>query len=457
MDKTVKKVKKASGTIELPGDNSISHRALILASLADDVSEIYGCSDSLEVETTKKILNNLGVEISGDVTRLEVKGKGIDGYSAPESVIDAGSSPAALYLFTGLLSAFEFDSEIDTSDLLKRRSYSDLIETLVKMGANIQSENGIPPFKISASHLLGIEYSIPTSSPLLKSAVLLAALLAEGETVIRESIPSRDHTERMINHFSIPMEIYSAEDSRDQDDLDRRMKRIKQKQMFREKGSEIHIWGAAGISPARVDIPGDITLSAPFITLATILKNSNLKIKNVGFNPTRSGFVDLVKRMGANFSFSSKREMSGEPVIDIGVRTASLRGRRLGGAIVHNMIDEIPTLAVLASQSEGTTVIREADELRHKEIDRLHATFVNLRKMGAKVGELNDGLVIDGKSNLRGAEVDCMKDDRLVMAFAIAALVADGETLLKNVDGVENSYTGFWDVIDKITDGTAFG
>ena len=212
----------------------------------------------------------------------------------------------------------------------------------------------------------------------------------------------------------------------------------------------------SGFPPAQITIPGDITASAPFITIGTILKNSNIQIKNMGFNPTRSGFVDLVKRMGANFAFSEKREVSGEYVIDLGVRTASLRGRRLGGAIVHNMVDEIPILAILATQSEGTTVIREANELRFKETDRLHSTFMNLRKMGAKVGELSDGLVIDGKSALHGAEIDCYDDHRLVMAFTIAAMVADGETLMKNAGGVENSYPRFWETIAQISDNTAF-
>ncbi|MBD3169096.1 MAG: 3-phosphoshikimate 1-carboxyvinyltransferase, partial [candidate division Zixibacteria bacterium] len=223
-----------------------------------------------------------------------------------------------------------------------------------------------------------------------------------------------------------------------------------------EKGSEIHLWGIGGFGPATVEIPGDVTASAPFITIGTTLKSSNVQIKNMGFNPTRTGFVDLVKRMGANFSFSEKREMSGEPVLDLGVRTASLRGRRLGGAIVHNMMDEIPILAILACQSEGTTVIREANELRTKETDRLRTTFLNLRKMGAKVGELKDGLVIEGKSNLHGAEIDCFNDHRLVMAFTIAAMIADGETLMKNAGGVENSFPRFWDVIAEISDGAAF-
>ncbi|MCP4634718.1 MAG: hypothetical protein GY855_17450, partial [candidate division Zixibacteria bacterium] len=279
---------------------------------------------------------------------------------------------------------------------------------------------------------------------------------AEGETVISESISSRDHTERMISNFGIPIELQAAKQEQDTDELDRRMKRIKQKQMFREKGLEIHLWGASGISPTNVNIPGDVTSAAPFIAAGTILKNSNIQIRNMGFNPTRSGFVDLVKRMGANFSFGEKRKESGEVRIDLGIRTASLRGRRLGGAIVHNMMDEIPILAILASQSEGTTVIREVNELRKRETDRLHATFLNLRKMGAKIGELKDGLVIDGKSNLHGAEIDGYNDQRIVMAFAIAALVAEGETFIKNADGVENSFPRFWEIISEITEDHAF-
>ena len=457
MDRIVKKVKKIGGTIELPGDRSISHRALLLASLADGVSEISGCSESLECKATIDCLEKLGIEITGDKKRMEVIGKGIEGYSAPETVLDIKNSATVLCLLTGLLSGYEFDSEIVGSDSLSRRSYKLLIQSLEKMGAKIESPNFVLPFKISGSHLKGANHSFPLPSPHVKSALLFAGLKAEGETVINETIPSRDHTEKMISHFGIPMEIYATEEAQPTDDLDRRMKRIKQKQMFREKGSQIHIWGLAGFSPTEVHIPGDVTASAPFVTITTILKNSNLQIKNMGFNPTRSGFIDLVKRMGANFSFSDKKEKSGETLIDLGVRTASLRGRRLGGAIIHNMIDEIPVLAVLATQSEGTTVIREANELRTKETDRLHVTFVNLRKMGAKIGELKDGLVIDGKSNLHGAEIDCCNDHRLVMAFTVAAMAAEGETLIKNAGGVENSFPDFWETIARISDNTAFG
>ncbi|PJA26760.1 MAG: 3-phosphoshikimate 1-carboxyvinyltransferase [candidate division Zixibacteria bacterium CG_4_9_14_3_um_filter_46_8] len=456
MDRIIKKVKKVNGVIELPGDRSISHRALILASLADGVCEIYGCSTALECEGTKNCLRKLGIAISGDNVRLEVEGQGIEGYSPPESDLDVGNSAAGLSLLTGILAGFEFESILTGNPSLNNRSYKTLVQSLEKMGAKIESNDFRVPLKIKGTHLAGSQFSLSDSSAHLKSALLLAGLKAEGETIINEAIPGRDHTERLINHFGIPIEIYMGEEVNGLDDLDRRMKRIKQKQMYREKGTEVHIWGIAGIMPAKIYIPGDVTSAAPLIAAATILKNSNLQIKMMGFNPTRSGFVDLVKRMGANFSFSGKRELSGEPVIDLGIRTASLRGRRLGGAIVHNMIDEIPILAVLASQSEGTTVIREAEELRRRETDRLHATFLNLRKMGAKVGELRDGLVIEGKSNLRGAEIDCLNDHRLVMSFTVAGMVAEGETLLKNIDGVENSFPGFWETISTISENSAF-
>ncbi len=456
MNKLIKKVKRINGTIELPGDRSISHRAAMIASLAEGTSEITNFSDSLECMQTIDCLRKLGAEINIDSNNLEVVGKGLDGFVAPKSELFVGNSATALCLLTGLLAGFKFEVTLDGSKFIKNRSYKTVLDPLREMGANIECERDRPPFKINGSHLIGINYTFEQSVPHGKSAVLFSALKAEGETVVTERIPSRDHTERIMHRFGIPVEIYIAENPEEYEELDRRMKRIKQKMMFREKGTEVHTWGITGYGPARLQIPGDITLAAPFITAATILKNSNIQINNMGFNPTRSGFVDLVKRMGANFSFSKKREMTGEPVIDLGVRTASLRGRRLGGAIVHNMIDEIPILTVLATQSEGTTVIREVNELRYKETDRIRALFLNLRKMGAKIGELKDGLVIDGRSNLRGIEIDCHNDQRLVMAFTIAALTAEGETLLKNVEGIENTFPRFWDMIAEITDNSAF-
>ncbi|MBD3234408.1 MAG: 3-phosphoshikimate 1-carboxyvinyltransferase [candidate division Zixibacteria bacterium] len=457
MEKIVKRVKRVNGTVKLPGDRSITHRAVILASLADDICEIFGISNALECQATIDCLKLMGIEINGDSERLEVIGKGIDGYSPPEEELNVGNSITALCLLTGIMAGYQFDSVINTASTQRKRSLKALIEALQTMGAKIESNDYRTPLKISGTTLKGSEFAFSEPSAHTKSAVLFAALKAEGETIVNEAIPSRDHTERMINHFGIPIEMHFSDDPTDYDELDRRMKRIKQKQMFREKGGDIHVWGIGGISPTSVSIPGDISLAAPLVTAATILKNSNLQLENMGFNPTRSGFVDLVKRMGANFSFSAKKDVSGEPVIDLGVRTASLRGRRLGGAIVHNMVDEVPILAILASQSEGTTVIREADQLRRRETDRLHATFLNLRKMGAKVGELRDGLVIEGKSNLTGGELDCYNDNRLIMAFTIAALAAEGETLLKNVEGISNTFPDFWQVIDEITEGTALG
>ncbi|MBD3170511.1 MAG: hypothetical protein GF307_13585, partial [candidate division Zixibacteria bacterium] len=279
MDRIIKKVKKVSGVVNLPGDRSISHRALFCASLADGVSEIFGCSDALECEATKKCIRQLGIEINGDTERIEVVGKGIDGYSKPEDTLDTENSATALAILSGLLSGFEFESEISGGAGLKKRSYKSLIDALMKMGAKIESDGGALPLKVTGTHIVGTNYSFATPSPHVKSSLLMAALKAEGETIIHETIPSRDHTERMLNHFDIPLEIYTTEDAQTGTELDRRMKRIKQKQMFQEKGSEIHLWGIGGFGPATVEIPGDVTASAPFITIGTTLKSSNVQIK----------------------------------------------------------------------------------------------------------------------------------------------------------------------------------
>ncbi len=455
MDKIVKRSRRLKGEVVLPGDRSISHQAAILAAISEGESLIRNFSDSLECRKTLDCLRLLGVACELEGRDLKIAGVGRDGLTAPSQPLDAGNSDTTMYLLAAILAPQPFSCEIEGGSYLQRRSPEEVIDPLIQMGANIVHPEGAgAPLNITGGPLIGIHYSLPFPSALTKSAILLAGLYAEGETTVMEKIPTRDHTERLLKCFGVELGTVSL-DQRDKraesrDDLSYRLRKAQSINETEFKGMNIVISKPEVLSGREIQIPNDFSVAAPFIAAATVLTNSNVNFPNLSLNPSRAGFLELLKRMGGNVTIRERREVCEEPLAHVSIRTAGLKSRRVGGSLIANLLDEIPVLAVMATQAEGTTVIRGAQGLRTKETDRIKAIYANLRKMGARVGELEDGLVIEGKASLEGAEIDTAGDHLIAMAFAIAGLVAQGETVIKDAECVEKSFPGFWDNLENL-------
>jgi 3-phosphoshikimate 1-carboxyvinyltransferase len=456
MDKIIKTAKKVYGKITLPGDKSISHRAMILSSLCKGDTTIINYSKSQEFKSTLNCLGQYGVECDKpDDNTLVVHGRGIEGFSKPDGVLDAGNSSATVRLLLGLAAACPFESRFDGSEKLKTRPMRRVIEPLDKMGARIESDNFRVPVRIEGGDLKAIRYIMPLSTSQVKGAVFTAALFTEGETELIERFPSRDHFEKLMDLMKIK---YTKERIRPTptkfiDEFERRMKK-KNKSIFNDPRGDLFRLpgGQTPTTPATIEIPGDISAAAMFVAAAVLVNNSELVIEDVCLNPTRMGFLDILSKMRANLNFEATGYKGREPVGTITAKTGPLKGRRIVGEMIPIIIDELPIMAVLATQAYGTTVIRDAFELRHKETDRIKTVVTNLRKMGARIGELDDGMAIDGGTPLEGAEITTYGDHRIAMAFAIAGLVAKGETLIKDAEYVATSHPTFWEYLDSLVE-----
>lgn len=455
MDKVVKRSRRLKGELTLPGDRAISHRAAIVAAISEGESLIRNYSGCLDCRRTLECLRLLGVPCEQEESNLRITGVGREGLTPPTEALGAGDSESTMYLLAAILAGQSFSCEIDGGVFLRRRPPGEVIDPLIQMGADIDHpEDAGAPLRITGGPLVGIHYSLPFPSTLTKSAILLAGLYAEGETTVMEKIPTRDHTERLLRSFGVELGTLSL-DQRDKraetrDDLSYRLRKAQSINETEFRGMNIVINRPEVLSGREIEIPNDFSAAAPFIAAASILKNSNIGFPNLSLNPSRAGFLELLKRMGGNVTIRDKREVCEEPLANVSIRTAGLKSRRVGGSLIANLLDEIPVLAVVASQAEGTTVIRGAQGLRTKQTDRLKATYTNLRKMGARVGELEDGLVIEGKAALEGTEIDTAGDHIITMAFAVAGLVAQGETLIRDAECVEKSFPGFWDNLESL-------
>lgn len=413
------------GTISVPGDKSITHRAIILSALAEGESTIASYCRGEDCLHTMRAFQAMGIQIEEQPDRLRVRGKGLWGLTEPEQPLDCGNSGTGIRLLTGLLAGQDFFTVLTGDDSIRRRPMGRVVKPLREMGAAIAGRKGgeLAPLAITGSRLHGIAYHSPVASAQVKSALLLAGLYAEGVTRVSEPRKSRDHTERLFRYFGIPVQ---------------------------EDGSAVSLQGrpAVGWAGKPVVVPGDLSAAAFFIVGASLVTGSDVTITNVGVNPTRTGVLEALTEMGANIQLLNQRHEAGEPVADLRVRSAPLRGIRIGAERIPQTIDEFPILCVAAALAEGETSITGAGELRVKESDRIATMATELRKMGASVSETKDGMTIQGlvkqkTSRLQGATCTSYGDHRVAMSLAIAGLTADGETTIQDTACIETSFPGF--------------
>lgn len=402
----------------------------MLSSIAQGTSHIRGLSHGGDVKSTADCLRALGVLIEGPAsingaTAWQVHGRGLRGLKAPRVTLDAGNSGTTMRLLSGILSGQNFRSTITGDESLQKRPMGRIIEPLERMGAMIESRDGYAPLTIRGGQLSGIHYELPVASAQVKSCVLLAGLYAADSTTVIESGPSRDHTERMLAFMGA--EFQSSENA-------------------------LTVRGEREFKGCEISIPGDLSSAAFFIAAAGLVPKGTLMIRNVGINPTRTGFLECVHTMGGRVEYLNEREESGEPVADLLIESSpALKAVEVTGKLIPNLIDEIPLLAVLATQAEGTTIIRDARELRVKETDRLRAVAENLKRMGARVEEEPDGLTITGPQRLTGARIESYGDHRIAMAFSVAGLIAEGTTTIDGAEWVDISFPGFFELLEQVT------
>ncbi|WP_256646979.1 3-phosphoshikimate 1-carboxyvinyltransferase [Thermomonas paludicola] len=406
------------GTLSMPGDKSVSHRAVMFAALADGVSQIDGFLEGEDTRATAAIFAQLGVRIeTPSPSRRVVHGVGIDGLRAPDGPLDCGNAGTGMRLLAGLLAAQRFDSVLVGDASLSRRPMRRVTVPLVAMGARIETgQGGVPPLRIHGGQsLVGIEHTLEVASAQVKSALLLAGLYAHGETVVREPHPTRDYTERMLAAFGVAID-YRPGDAR--------------------------LRGGQRLRATDVAVPADFSSAAFFLVAASIVPGSELCLKAVGLNPRRTGLLQALRMMGADITEACGGMHGGEPVADLVVRHAPLRGIEVPEALVPDMIDEFPALFVAAACADGPTVVRGAAELRVKESDRLGVMAAGLRTLGLRVDETPDGATIHPGA-LAGGEITSQHDHRIAMAFSVAAQRATGEVLIRDVDTVATSFPGF--------------
>lgn len=407
-----------SGELRVPADKSISHRAVMFASLADGVSRISGFLEGEDTRATARAFAAMGVTIEqpSDSERI-VHGVGLHGLRAPATAVDCGNAGTGMRLLTGLLAGQSFDATLTGDASLSRRPMRRVIDPLSRMGARIDAEDGgLPPLRIHGGQsLTGIDYALPVASAQVKSALLLAGLYANGETTVREPHPTRDYTERMLAAFGWPV-AFSA--------------------------GKATVFGGRSLRATNVVVPADFSSAAFFLVAASIVPGSDLLLREVGINPRRTGLLDALRLMGADIVAERPRELGGEAVADLRVRHAPLRGIAVPEALVPDMIDEFPVLFVAAAAATGTTRVTGAAELRVKESDRIAVMAQGLRTLGVAIQETPDGAVIEGGA-LGGGEVDSVGDHRCAMGFAVAGLIADAEVRIRDCANVATSFPGF--------------
>lgn len=422
----IEKSTKLKGIIYPPGDKSISHRVALISSLSEGENIIENFLIADDTLSTLNCLKKLGVEIEL-LKKLKIKGKGFKNFSQPGTTLDAGNSGTTIRLLAGILAGQKFDSEITGDESLRRRPMMRIVKPLRMMGAKIETtENGTAPLKIfGVENLNPIEYELEIPSAQVKSCLIFAGLHSEGKTKIIEKIKTRDHTERLLGL-----------------------------KITYENGKKIiEVEGGTKINSNYYFVPNDISSAAFFIVAGSIIPNSHLIIKDVGLNPTRTGFIDVLKKMGAKIEIENIREIANEPIGDVIVKSddeINLKNLTLSGDIIPNIIDEIPILAIAGTVAQGEFKVRDALDLRNKESDRIKAIVKNLRKMGIDVEEYEDGFSFEGGKKLKGAFIETFNDHRIAMAFSIAGLIAEGETVIDNPDCVKISFPNFYEVLKNI-------
>jgi 3-phosphoshikimate 1-carboxyvinyltransferase len=423
---------RVEGSLSVPGDKSISHRIAMLASIATGTSIVTGLASSADCSATLDCIRKLGIAVEDSGSKLVIHGQGLLGYRTPAEVVDldAGNSGSTIRMLSGLLAGQRFTSRIDGDASLSRRPMARIIEPLSLMGAQIEAMNGnFPPLTIHGKPLKAITYASPVASAQVKSCILFAGLFAEGRTSYSEPAISRNHTELMLKELGAAIDTHSS--------------------------GSTSIEGLRELKPVEYQVAGDISSAAFFIAAATMLPGSKLVIKNVILNPTRTGFLDVLRELGANIERQNVREQHGELIGDLVVASRQLttdgRDKVLSGAIIPNILDEIPMLAVVATQVEGRIEVRDAKELRIKESDRIRTVARGIRALGGEIEEKEDGFSISGPQRLTGGRVDSAGDHRIAMAFSIAGLIANGTTEIPGADCASVSFPGFYDSLAMLT------
>lgn len=424
MQQRISPATSISGTITLPGDKSISHRYGMISAIADGVSRIHNYSTGADCHSTLGCMRALGIEIEENGTEIVIHGRGLDGLRAPTQDLDAGNSGSTIRMLSGILAAQPFTTRIFGDESLSRRPMQRIMKPLAEMGAHIRAQQDkFPPLEITGAKLRPIEYALPVASAQVKTCVLLAGLYAEGETAVLEPVKSRDHTEIALREFGADLTS--------------------------ERG-RIRLAGRPHLEGRELTVPSDISSAAFFLVAALLVPGSRLSIRGVGLNPTRAALLDLLTGMGARITVPKLESVNGELIGEIMVEHAPLKGGIVDGALTAAVIDEVPVLAVLGAATEEGLTVRDASELRIKETDRIATIVDNLRRLGVEAEELPDGLIVPGRQKFRAAAFDSFGDHRIAMAFAVAALRADGESTIDGAEAASVSFPEFWDTLRSI-------
>ncbi|MCP4725279.1 MAG: 3-phosphoshikimate 1-carboxyvinyltransferase [bacterium] len=413
------------GYMPVPGDKSISIRAVLVSSISDGVSLIRGLGTGDDIISARKCVEQLGIKTIEKGKDLQITGKGLKGFLPADKPLDCGNSGTTLRLLTGIIAGQNNEYVLTGDNSLKERPMARIVDPLRLMGAHIEylDKEGRIPIRIKPSKLKGIKYKMPVASAQLKSSLLFAGMYASGTTTITEPARSRDHTEIMLDNKGVKI--------------------IK-------NGLDISIKKPDNIPASDILVPGDISGAAFFIVLATLLSNSELTIRNVCINDTRRGVIDVLDEMGADITIIKSRRESGELVAELEVRSAKLTGIGISGDVIPGIIDEIPVIAVAASLAKGKTVIMDAEELRVKESDRISAVYKNLKRMGVNVEEKKDGLIIKGTRKLKGSILESYNDHRIAMAFSVAACAAEGHSMITDSEWADISFPGFYSILHRL-------
>ncbi|MCC5910553.1 MAG: 3-phosphoshikimate 1-carboxyvinyltransferase [Clostridiaceae bacterium] len=418
------KAQKLEGEITVPGDKSISHRAVMLSSISKGKSIVTGFLRGEDCLSTIACFRGLGIEIEDKGKEIIVEGKGLYGLREPEDILDAGNSGTTMRLISGILSGQEFLTVVTGDGSLRKRPMARIAKPLREMGSFIEGRNhgNLAPLVIRGGNLKAIDYQSPVSSAQVKSAILLAGLYAEGETIVREEVTSRDHTERMLK--SLGGKVFVEDGA------------------VKVKSSELY--GEA------IQVPGDISSAAFFMAAAAAIEGSDLVIEGVGLNPTRTGIIDVLKEMGAEIEIDNIYTSGGEEIGDIHIKGKKLKGIKITKQIIPRLIDEIPVIAMIAATAEGKTTITGAEELKVKETNRITAMVMEMKKLGIRVTELSDGMEIEGLNTIKGATVESYGDHRIAMAMAIGGLFSEGDVKIQGSECIAISFPDFEEKLKEV-------
>lgn len=427
IEKKLRRAKSLKGEIAIPGDKSISHRAVMFGALAHGETEIENFLAGADCLSTISCFRQMGVDIEQNGTKVRVSGKGIDALTEPEGILDVGNSGTTTRLMLGILAGRTFHACIIGDESITKRPMTRVTNPLKNMGASIdgRQDGNFTPISIRGGKLKGIEYQSPVASAQVKSAILLAGLQAHNEkTKVTEPHKSRDHTERMLRAFGAEV---------------------------KEEGLSVEITGGQSLKAASIQVPGDISSAAFFLVAGAIVPDSTITLKNVGINPTRIGIIEVLTKMGAKLTIEEKGTHAHEPAADLTISTSELKGTTISGDLIPRLIDEIPVIALLATQAEGDTIIKDASELKVKETNRIDTVVQELNKLGAVIEPTDDGMIIRGKQTLTSsASVSSHGDHRIGMMLAIAALIAKGDVSLSGHEAIDVSYPQFFEHLDQL-------